>query len=203
MSGDERAGARTGGIGRFSYARLRRGVPRVSHYLLRGVLSGGALACAGLVVVGLGSVAAPLPDRGFAAPAPAALAAPAALPDVAEPVAQPVANTVAPAATQRAAAPVPGSMVSSSPCTASPTADAPHSWASSMGTSVSACRGAPPRSRHTADAGSTAPSRCDSVTTTGALTRGGRRAAVPRSRRSRSRRIPLEGSPGPTRRSGG
>jgi len=72
-------------------------MPRVSHYVLRGVLSGGALACAGLVVVGLGSVAAPLPDRGLAAPAPAALAAPAALPDVAEPVAQPVADTAAPA----------------------------------------------------------------------------------------------------------
>ena len=65
-------------------------MPRASHYLLRGVVSGGALACAGLVLVGLGSVAAPLPDRGLAAPAPAALAAPAALPDVAEPVAQPV-----------------------------------------------------------------------------------------------------------------
>jgi membrane-bound lytic murein transglycosylase B len=71
-------------------------MPRLSHYVLRGVLSGGALACAGLVVVGLGSVAAPLPDRGLAAPAPAALAAPAALPDVAEPVAQPVADTAAP-----------------------------------------------------------------------------------------------------------
>lgn len=86
MSGDER-------IERSRYAWLRRGMPRVSHYLLRGVLSGGALACAGLVLVGLGSVAAPLPDRGLAAPAPAALAAPAALPDVAEPVAQPVAET--------------------------------------------------------------------------------------------------------------
>jgi len=93
MSGDERAGARTGGIGKSSYAWLRRGVPRVSHYVVRGVLSGGALACAGLVLVGLGSVAAPLPDRGLAAPAPAALAAPAALPDVAEPVAQPIAET--------------------------------------------------------------------------------------------------------------
>lgn len=72
-------------------------MPRVSHYVVRGVLSGGALACAGLVVVGLGSVAAPLPDRGLAAPTPAALAAPAALPDVAEPVAQPVANPAAPA----------------------------------------------------------------------------------------------------------
>ena len=68
---------------------MRRGA-RASHYLLRGLLSGGAVACAGLVLVALGSVAGPLPDRGLAAPAPAALAAPAALPDVAEPVAQPV-----------------------------------------------------------------------------------------------------------------
>jgi membrane-bound lytic murein transglycosylase B len=57
------------------------------------VLSGGAFVCAGLVLVGLGSVAAPLPDRGLAGPAPAALAAPAALPDVAEPVAEPIADT--------------------------------------------------------------------------------------------------------------
>ncbi|HEX8759681.1 MAG TPA: murein transglycosylase [Pseudonocardiaceae bacterium] len=46
--------------------------------------------CAGLVVAGLGSVAAPLPDRGLATPTPVAMAAPAALPDVAEPVAQPI-----------------------------------------------------------------------------------------------------------------
>jgi membrane-bound lytic murein transglycosylase B len=65
----------------------------MTHYLLRGVLSGGALACAGLVLVGLGSIAAPLPDRGLAAPTPAAMAAPAALPDVPEPAAQPVAGT--------------------------------------------------------------------------------------------------------------
>jgi membrane-bound lytic murein transglycosylase B len=64
----------------------------VSHYLLRGLLSGGALACAGLVLTGLGSVAAPLPDRGFVAPARAAMAAPAALPDVAEPVAESAAQ---------------------------------------------------------------------------------------------------------------
>jgi membrane-bound lytic murein transglycosylase B len=64
----------------------------VSHYVLRGVLSGSALACAGLVLAGLGSVAAPLPDRGLATPVRAALAAPAALPDVAEPAAQPVAE---------------------------------------------------------------------------------------------------------------
>jgi membrane-bound lytic murein transglycosylase B len=69
----------------------------VPHYVLRGLLSGGALASAGLVLTALGSVAAPLPDRGLAAPAPAALAAPAALPDVAEPAAQPVAAEAAPA----------------------------------------------------------------------------------------------------------
>jgi membrane-bound lytic murein transglycosylase B len=65
----------------------------VSHYLLRGVLSGGALACAGVILAALGSVAAPLPDRGLAAPSPAAMAAPAALPDVPEPVTQPVAQS--------------------------------------------------------------------------------------------------------------
>ncbi len=75
----------------------RLGMPRVSHYLLRGVLSGGALACAGLVLAGLSSIAAPLPDRGLAAPAPAALAAPAALPDVEVPAAQPIAAEAAPA----------------------------------------------------------------------------------------------------------
>lgn len=92
MSGDERAGARTGRIGRLSYQQLRGALPRASQYLLRGLLSGGALACAGLVLAALGSVAAPLPDRGLAAPAPAAMAAPAALPDVSEPVAEPVAQ---------------------------------------------------------------------------------------------------------------
>jgi membrane-bound lytic murein transglycosylase B len=91
MSGDERAGARTG---QSTDDRLRRELPRASHYLLRGVLSGGALACAGLILAGLGSVAAPLPDRGLTGPAPAAMAAPAALPDVPEPAAQPVAETV-------------------------------------------------------------------------------------------------------------
>ena len=92
MSGDERAGTRTGRIGRLSYQQLRGALPRASQYLLRGLLSGGALACAGLVLAALGSVAAPLPDRGLAAPAPAAMAAPAALPDVSEPVAEPVAQ---------------------------------------------------------------------------------------------------------------
>ena len=93
MSGDQRAGARPG---RTSYQRLRRGLPRVSHYLLRGVLSCGAMACAGLVLASLSSVAAPLPDRGLVTPAPAVMAAPAALPDVPEPAAQPVAETVSP-----------------------------------------------------------------------------------------------------------
>jgi membrane-bound lytic murein transglycosylase B len=57
------------------------------------VLSGGALASAGLVLAGLGSVAAPLPDRGLAAPTAAVMAAPAALPDVPEPAAQPVTQS--------------------------------------------------------------------------------------------------------------
>lgn len=68
------------------------GMSALSHYVLRGVLSGSALASVGLVLAGLGSVAAPLPDLGLATPARAALAAPAALPDVAEPAAQPVAE---------------------------------------------------------------------------------------------------------------
>ncbi len=61
------------------------------------MLSGAALVCAGLVVVGLGTVAAPLPDRGLAAPTPVAMAAPAALPDVPEPAAAPTAPTSQPA----------------------------------------------------------------------------------------------------------
>lgn len=69
-----------------------RGLPSASHYLLRGVLSGGALACAGVIVAALGSVAAPLPDRELTTPAPAVMAAPAALPDVPEPATQPVAD---------------------------------------------------------------------------------------------------------------
>lgn len=60
--------------------------------MLRGLLSAGVLACAGLVVVGLSAVAGPLPDRGFDQPAPAAeIAAPAALPDVPVPAAAPAA----------------------------------------------------------------------------------------------------------------
>jgi membrane-bound lytic murein transglycosylase B len=94
MSGDERAGTRTGRIGHFNYKRVLRRLPRAPQYLLRGVLSGGALACAGVVLAALGSVAAPLPDRGLTAPAPAAMAAPAALPDVSEPIAEPVAQPV-------------------------------------------------------------------------------------------------------------
>lgn len=65
--------------------RARR--TRVAGYALRGVVSSTALACAGLVVATLGTVAAPLPDRGLAAPTPVAMAAPAALPDVPEPAA--------------------------------------------------------------------------------------------------------------------
>ncbi|MBV8540175.1 MAG: murein transglycosylase [Pseudonocardiales bacterium] len=79
-------------------------MPRASQYLLRGVLSGGALACAGLLLAGLGAVAAPLPDRGLLTPAPAAMAAPAALPDVPEPAVQPVGEAVG--APQHAAAPM-------------------------------------------------------------------------------------------------
>ncbi|MGB8994062.1 MAG: lytic transglycosylase domain-containing protein [Pseudonocardiaceae bacterium] len=96
MSGDERAGTRTGRIRQFSYKRVFRALPRASQYLLRGVLSSGALACAGVVLAALGSVAAPLPDRGLTAPAPAAMAAPAALPDVSEPIAEPVIQPVIP-----------------------------------------------------------------------------------------------------------
>ena len=90
MSGDEETCAQNEQV---SSVGLRRGMHRASHYLLRGVLSGGALACAGLVLIALGSVAGPQPDHGVAAPVTAALAAPAALPDVAEPVAQPISET--------------------------------------------------------------------------------------------------------------
>lgn len=70
-----------------------RGLTRASQYLMRGMLSGGALACAGFLLAVLISLAAPLPDRGLTASVPAAMAAPAALPDVPEPAAQPVAET--------------------------------------------------------------------------------------------------------------
>lgn len=70
----------------------RRRIPSwVWQYGVRGLVSGGALACASLVVAVLGTVAAPLPDRGLASPSPVAMAAPAALPDVPEPDAAPVA----------------------------------------------------------------------------------------------------------------
>ncbi|MBV8996950.1 MAG: murein transglycosylase [Pseudonocardiales bacterium] len=76
----------------------RRRMPgRVWHYPLRALVSGGALACASLVLAVLGTVAAPLPDRGLAAPSPMAMAAPAALPDVPEPTAAPPAASPAPA----------------------------------------------------------------------------------------------------------
>ena len=79
---------------------------RVGGYALRGMLSGGALACAGLVVVGLGSLAAPLPDRGLAAPTPMAMAAPAALPDVPEPAAAPVVRPAGQPASRQITIPV-------------------------------------------------------------------------------------------------
>ncbi|MGH3937187.1 MAG: lytic transglycosylase domain-containing protein [Pseudonocardiaceae bacterium] len=93
MRGDERAGARTGQsedelpAGDELPVQPRR---KLGGYVLRGLLSAGALACAGLVVATLGGLAAPLPDRGIAQPAPAVMAAPAALPTVPEPVRSPV-----------------------------------------------------------------------------------------------------------------
>jgi membrane-bound lytic murein transglycosylase B len=72
-------------------SRSRLSLTRLRSYALRGLLSSSALACAGLVVAVLGAQAGPLPDRGFAAPAPVAMAAPAALPDVPDPAAAPVA----------------------------------------------------------------------------------------------------------------
>ncbi|MGH3673466.1 MAG: lytic transglycosylase domain-containing protein [Pseudonocardiaceae bacterium] len=68
--------------------KTRKTMSRVGGYLLRGLVSGGALGCAGLIVASLSTVGAPLPDRGLANPIPAAMAAPAALPDVPEPAAQ-------------------------------------------------------------------------------------------------------------------
>ncbi|HEY6424911.1 MAG TPA: murein transglycosylase [Pseudonocardiaceae bacterium] len=85
MSGSERSGGPRGW-----FARGR-------GYLLRGVVSGGAVVCAGLVVTGLGAVAAPLPDRGLAESAPMAMAVPAALPDVPEPAAAQPATQPGPA----------------------------------------------------------------------------------------------------------
>lgn len=62
------------------------------------MVSGGALASASLVLGIFGTVAAPLPDRGLAAPVPVVMAAPAALPDVPEPAATPGLSLAAPAA---------------------------------------------------------------------------------------------------------
>ncbi|MBV9139814.1 MAG: lytic transglycosylase domain-containing protein [Pseudonocardiales bacterium] len=90
MSGEQHATVRIGQPGDERPAPRYRCPGQAAAYALRGVLSGGALACAGLLVVGLGALAAPLPDRGLAAPTPVALAAPAALPDVPEPAAAPV-----------------------------------------------------------------------------------------------------------------
>lgn len=99
MGEDERAGTRTGPVDTKDSDiadagvkdnegpnRRGRGRLRMSGYVLRAVLSVGALACAVVVVVGLGGVAAPLPDRGLIQPVPAGIAAPAALPTVPEPV---------------------------------------------------------------------------------------------------------------------
>jgi membrane-bound lytic murein transglycosylase B len=102
VNGDNRAGRRLGQPGNES-PRSRRQLSQLRSIALRGVVSGGALACAGLLVTVLGAVAGPLPDRGLAAPAAVAMAAPAALPDVAEPVAAPVAQPSAQAAGQPAA----------------------------------------------------------------------------------------------------
>lgn len=90
MSGDERASALIGDVaGEPPPARHHR-LAGVRQFLIRTVLSAGALACAGLLVAGLSAVAVPLPDRGFDQPAPAAkIATHAALPDVPAPVAAP------------------------------------------------------------------------------------------------------------------
>lgn len=83
-------------------SRKTRKTASRAGYLLRGLISGGALGCAGLVVASLSTVAAPLPDRGLATPIPAAMAAPAALPDVPEPAAQLQAQPAIPAFPQAA-----------------------------------------------------------------------------------------------------
>lgn len=107
MGGDERAGARTGQPDNELAGSLGSGFSGVGGYLIRGLLSAGALACAGLVLATLGEVGAPLPDRGLARPATAAIAAPAALPSVPDPVgivtmpqqpAAPAAGSAGPAA---------------------------------------------------------------------------------------------------------
>jgi membrane-bound lytic murein transglycosylase B len=58
--------------------------------------SAGALVCAGLVLMGMGTVAAPLPDRGLAPLTQVAMAAPAALPDVPVPVSGPITQSIRP-----------------------------------------------------------------------------------------------------------
>ncbi|MGH3931048.1 MAG: lytic transglycosylase domain-containing protein [Pseudonocardiaceae bacterium] len=97
MRGDDRAGARTGQSEDELPVQRRR---KLGGYLLRGVLSAGALACAGLVVATLGGLAAPLPDRGIAQPAPAVMAAPAALPSVPDPVRSPIVPQQPPVQTE-------------------------------------------------------------------------------------------------------
>lgn len=106
MGADERAGARTGQSGQESPSR-----PPFVGYLLRGVLSAVALACAAGVALALSGMAAPLPDRGLIQePTPVAIAVPAALPNV--PVPQPSAPApqappAAPAGQQPGPAPLP------------------------------------------------------------------------------------------------
>ena len=78
-----------------SPGRGRRILGWARQYGLRGMVSGGALACASLVVAVLATVAGPLPDRGLAAPSAVVMAAPAALPDVPEPDAAPAASDTA------------------------------------------------------------------------------------------------------------
>lgn len=81
----------------------------VVRFVLRGLLSAGVLACAGLLVAGLSAVAGPLPDRGFDQPAPAAeIAAPAALPDVPVPAAAPVPQPAGAQPAETAPGPQPG-----------------------------------------------------------------------------------------------
>ncbi|HEX6404972.1 MAG TPA: murein transglycosylase [Pseudonocardiaceae bacterium] len=95
MGSDTPTTAPDGQPGKQPSAWRRRILRRVRQYGLRGVVSGAALASASLVLGAFGTVAAPLPDRGLAAPVPVVMAAPAALPDVPEPAATPPADSSA------------------------------------------------------------------------------------------------------------